>query len=109
MDFAGLILKIVMLAGPPMAFLLGILKAQTYWPAAFFTFVGTTICAINFRIAGTLADLNPQTPLIVGTLSGELYRLFAWIVCPIILLVGIRKLLRMRAAQALAELNLDEE
>lgn len=105
MEIILLVLKVLFLGGLPVAFFFGIQKATHHWPVAFHTFVGATICAINFRVAGTLADLDPDRPPLLGLPAGDGYRAIAWVVCPFLLLLGVRKLLRIRRAQALAELH----
>ncbi len=109
MDWLTLIIKIAVLGGVPLAVLFGILRSKQPWPLTVWTCAGTAFSAINFRIAGSLADLSPKSHLLIGQHPGDLYRFSAWVVCPILLLIGIRKLLRVRAQQALAQLLAEDE
>lgn len=104
MDIPLLVFKVALLGGLPLAVLLGICQANHYWPVALFTFVGTTICAINLRTAGVLAKLPERPNPILGRPPAEFYNAVAWVVCPLLLIIGLRKLLRLRRAQALARL-----
>lgn len=90
-----------------MGVLIGILKSKAFWPIAFFTLVGTAISAINFRSFWQLADANNS--LVLGIPEGQLYRLAVWLICPVLLLIGLLKMHRLRIAESVAKLLNDEE
>ena len=104
MALLAIVFKALILLAPPVGTFIAIHRTQGYWPIAFSCFVGTAITAINFRVAGQLAELAASNqPPSSGSIS-PIFHFSAWILCPLLLFFGLRKLYKIRAAKALAEL-----
>ncbi|WP_411845800.1 hypothetical protein AAFN60_19620 [Roseibacillus persicicus] len=108
MELFAVIAQALFLLGPPVGFLSGIARSHRFWPLAFFTFFGSTLTAINLRIAGSLADLKPVEQSLTEQFHGDLYRLAAWILCPPILIYGLKKIHQLRQKEALEALLKEE-
>ena len=108
MALLELLFKVLLLAGPPLGSLIGIYRAKTFWPLAFFTLVGATVSVMNFRIAAQLSQLQAKPIPGVEATTGSTYIAISWILAIIILAFGLHKMHRLRIAQAVAELLKDE-
>ena len=97
--FSALIIAIV-----PVGTFLGIQRTSKLWPLTFLTFLGSTISVINLRFAGQLLDLSNQNNSVPFLQSGDTLRTLSWVTGGILLLLGLRKMLKLRRESALKEL-----
>lgn len=109
MSSLELILGILLLGGIPTAITIAIIRKGQFWPLCFLTFFGTTISVINFRMAAELAAQSQLALLNTSLPLDTALRATGWLVAAIILSLGLRKLLRLRKAEALRQLWAQED
>ncbi|GHC55581.1 hypothetical protein [Roseibacillus persicicus] len=108
MELFAVIPQALFLLGPPVGFIIGIARSHRFWPLAFFTFFGSTLAAINLRIVGSFADLKPVDQAVGDHSQGDPYRLAAWLICPPILIFGLKKIHQLRQQEAIEALLKEE-